>query len=440
MSKPPRRSPSAKNNGKATSSPAAASQTQVPRPALDDQDAWKAYWATQGQAWRTEPEIDMERQRELSERRVIDPDAKEGIYPFSGIKLSRADIEWLLATHENGRGPIDWNDEKQRKREGLDVRGADLNGVNLGKLPLARLCGGLSSDVFTTEEHQLAAVQMRKTVLTEAQLEGARLREAQLKGAWLVGARLKNASLMGAQLERAHLMWAQLEHVALREAVLADKEGIGPQLVDVQWNDINLTIVDWSQIKILGDEYEARQRKSSNGKPKNKTRQIGEYREAVRANRQLVALLQSQGLNEDAVRFAYRVQVLQKHVWWLLITQRGIKINQRSQALWAWIFSWFLFLLAGYGYRPSRSFLAYFLVISGFATAYYLLGHTVGPALSPLGAFVFSMTSFHGRGFFPGSDISLDDPLTVLAALEALVGLIIEVTFIATLTQRFFNR
>ena len=84
--------------------------------------------------------------------------------------------------------------------------------------------------------------------------------------------------------------------------------------------------------------------------------------------------------------------------------------------------------------------LAYLLVISGFATAYYLLGHMVGPALSPLGAFVFSMTSFHGRGFFPGNNIALDDPLTVLAALEALVGLIIEVTFIATLTQRFFNR
>lgn len=108
--------------------------------------------------------------------------------------------------------------------------------------------------------------------------------------------------------------------------------------------------------------------------------------------------------------------------------------------LGAWLFSWLLFLLAGYGYKPSRSFLAYLLVISGFATTYYLLGNTVGPALSPLGAFVFSMTSFHGRGFFPGNNISLDDPLTVLAALEALMGLIIEVTFIATLTQRFFNR
>ena len=56
-----------------------------------------------------------------------------------------------------------------------------------------------------------------------------------------------------------------------------------------------------------------------------------------------------------------------------------------------------------------------------------------------LGSVVFSMTSFHGRGFFPGG-ITLDDPLTVLAAFEAFVGLLIEVTFIATLTQRLFGK
>jgi hypothetical protein len=39
----------------------------------------------------------------------------------------------------------------------------------------------------------------------------------------------------------------------------------------------------------------------------------------------------------------------------------------------------------------------------------------------------------------PGG-IALDDPITVLAALEAFVGLVIEVSFIATFTQRFFAR
>jgi hypothetical protein len=95
-------------------------------------------------------------------------------------------------------------------------------------------------------------------------------------------------------------------------------------------------------------------------------------------------------------------------------------------------------LLAGYGYKPWRSFFAYLIVITAFATAYFIIGYTVGPTISPVGSFVYSMTSFHGRGFFPGS-IALDDPLTILAAIEAFAGLLIEVTFIATLTQRLFG-
>src|SRR5713101_7192123 len=116
--------------------------------------------------------------------------------------------------------------------------------------------------------------------------------------------------------------------------------------------------------------------------------------------------------------------------------QREVFREQRK--FWRSLGSLFLDLLAGYGHKPWRSFIAYLLVITAFAIAYYMIGRTVGPDLSPLGAWVFSMTSFHGRGFFPGR-ITLDDPLTVLAALEAFVGLLIEVTFIATLTRRLFG-
>jgi hypothetical protein len=38
------------------------------------------------------------------------------------------------------------------------------------------------------------------------------------------------------------------------------------------------------------------------------------YRAAVRANRQLATALRDQGLNEDADRFGYRAQVLQRRV------------------------------------------------------------------------------------------------------------------------------
>jgi hypothetical protein len=35
---------------------------------------------------------------------------------------------------------------------------------------------------------------------------------------------------------------------------------------------------------------------------------------------------------------------------------------------------------------------------------------------------------------------SAGDPIAILAALEAVFGLIIEISFIATITQRFFGR
>lgn len=49
---------------------------------------------------------------------------------------------------------------------------------------------------------------------------------------------------------------------------------------------------------------------------------------------------------------------------------------------------------------------------------------------------------FHGRGFFPslGSEYSLHNPLVIMTAFEAVVGLLIEISFIATFTQRFFGR
>ena len=101
------------------------------RPTTSDPEAWKAYWKAQDQPWRTEPEIDTKRQKELTQRHAVIPDIEKGIYPFRGMKLSRADIEWLLATHESKgiTGPVDWSDESQRYREGLDVRGADLQGL-----------------------------------------------------------------------------------------------------------------------------------------------------------------------------------------------------------------------------------------------------------------------------------------------------------------------
>src|SRR6266446_3390876 len=209
---------------------------QLVRPTTDDRTAWGAYWQEQNQPWRTEPEISPRRQAELEKRRALVPDVKKGIYPFKGMKLDRADVEWLLATYAGG--PVKWSDEKEREREGLDVRGADLQHVNLHRLPLTRLRGGLTFDEWlkaTEEQRSSAVVLMRGANLSEVQLEGANLSGAQLEGAYLSYAQLEGAYLREAQLEGVNLSGAQLKGADLRNVILGDKQRIGPRLADLQW-------------------------------------------------------------------------------------------------------------------------------------------------------------------------------------------------------------
>jgi hypothetical protein len=113
------------------------------------------------------------------------------------------------------------------------------------------------------------------------------------------------------------------------------------------------------------------------------------------------------------------------------------QLHKLLYSLLSYLFSGFLDILAGYGYKPVRSILWYFVIIIGFAFAYSVFGHL---SIIP-DALVFSLTSFHGRGFFPGlgNAASLHNPLIVLAAVEAVIGLFIEISFIATFTKRFFG-
>ena len=432
------------------------------RPTTQDSHAWQTYWKTQGMAWRTEPEIDAERQAYLTTRLGIQPDLDHGIFPFKDIALRRADVEWLLATHEDGRGPIDCHDEQQRGRRGLDLRGADMRQIDLHHLPLTYMLGGLNwkERNRTPERRDMAAVHLEGANLSWAHLEGAELYMAHLEKADLYMAHLEGASLRKAHLEGASLRLAHLEGMSLatresghgqpnkglsaflppadlraaffdntidlRNVSLGSVTHGFVRLADVQWGGANLGVIDWSDLTMLGDERKAREAVDASGEQKDTETRLNDYREAMRAYRQLAVALRNQGLNEDAVHFSYRAQQLARSALYL------------QGKTGAYIFSVLLDLLAGYGYKPARSAIAYLCVIVLFATAYYLLGQEVDPHLSPLGAFVFSLTSFHGRGFFPGR-IVLDDPITVLAAFEAVIGLTIEVSFIATFTQRFFG-
>lgn len=184
----------------------------------ESHEEWSRHWRTLGQPWRQEPEIAPERQEELSRRRAIQPDPLRKSYPFAGVSLTRGDVEWLLAAHEDGRGPIDWDDHAQRVREGLDLRGARLIGVDLRGLPLARLRAGLTEDEWRNmpgDALENAAAHLETADLSGAILEGAILEGAHLEEARLSEARLPHANLSFAHLEGAYLARASLERAYL---------------------------------------------------------------------------------------------------------------------------------------------------------------------------------------------------------------------------------
>ena len=80
----------------------------------------------------------------------------------------------------------------------------------------------------------------------------------------------------------------------------------------------------------------------------------------------------------------------------------------------------------------------YLVVVSGFALAFFAFGPSSATHVTWNEALVVSLTAFHGRGFFANT-FQPGDPLAALAALEAVTGLLIEISFIATFTQRSFN-
>jgi hypothetical protein len=403
--------------------------------------------------------------------------------PFDGVKLSGADVYWLaahtlaytagnLATAEHqlrtAKDDVDLRTHlfnppslnlqgaslQWAQLQGAILRGAQLQGADLFQ---ARLHGA------TLDQAQLQGANLHQTHFEEAQgRQGAYLGKAQMQKAYLYQAQLQGASLRGTQLQGADLRSAFFAtHTTLDAATtLSDQKHGSVRVADVRWGEVNLAVVDWTQTRRgflglrkrteaieLGDERDARSTTNQLGKPKAAAEWLQGYQDAVRANRQLATVLRSEGLNEHADRYAYRAQLCQRR---LLRMQRHYL---------RYLGSLFLDLISGYGYLPWRSFFTYGLVIIGFMLTYMHFGvvdasctitgmSTTGSMLAICSpshtltiqeAFVFSLTSFHGRGFFPGG-LGLDSPITLVAAIEAVIGLLIEITFIATFTNRFFAR
>lgn len=296
-------------------------------------------------------------------------------------------------------------------------------------------------------------VYLHNARLVGANLAGADLRIAQLRGANLWGANLSHANLAEAVLSNstlyeADLTCANLQRADMRGADMLSATLVGANLkfiwVDagtifadvkldastevggVAWNNVQLTQVDWSQIPTLGDELAI-------ATSKNRRDRIAKYRDVAQAYHGLAVALRVQGMLETASLFRLREQ---------RFLRKALLLEFH---LPSWIGSLLLDWVAGYGERPARAFRTYAITVSMFAAGYYVLTNwsqarpdVRDARLRWYEALVLSLSAFHGRGFFPQS-LSLGDPVAVLAAIEAVIGLFIELIFIATFSRRFFG-
>ncbi len=397
--------------------------------------------------------------------------------------LNEADLEYadLTGSHLSGASLIEACLERANLREahvekvnfnrahleGVDLRGGYITGAKFTKahLELADLRkvqgsqAGTSFKAAYLEGADFGEAHLEGADFSEAHLERADFSEAYLAGADFTGAYLGGVSFKGTHLEGADFRGAQLQGkqlqatdlerirncsssnsfpqvlppadlreaffssaTRLKDAILGDSSNGFISIADVSWGDVNLNVIDWDKVHWTGDEQRARTHVKRGRDREEKRVLMEEYCTAVRANRQLAVILQNQGLNEVAARFSYNAQRLQRRVL-------------RQQRKWWLYLLWVLFdLLVGYGYKPLRSFLVYLVVIAAFTVIYHLLA----VKLTWQDAFVFSVVAL-GRGLLPDTTVA-SDPVAFASVFEALISLIIEATFIAALTQRFFGK
>jgi uncharacterized protein YjbI with pentapeptide repeats len=407
-----------------------------------------------------------ERQAEL--RAAYDANVAAGKAPYEGVRIRTLDeLSWIMRER-------DWSGEQYaRGRDRANLSGAFLEAANLSGvyLWLADLSGARLERANLSGAH-LYGANLSGAFLEAANLSGAYLRDAALSGAdlgWatLSGAELVGANLSGAMLQRANLSGAMLQRATLNGTNLLDATLSGAnlrgtrmnadtyltgakldartRLADIVWNGALVTRLNWEDVDRLGEEYlvwQTRGRitvRETNGEtelvtvlevPKNKVERLRDFQDAVLANRQVATLLRSQGLNEHADRFAYRAQVLQREVFW------------RQRQWGGWFLLALLWLLSGYGYRLWRILAAYGAVLLIFMLVYWRMGvHSFPhePGLQAMwDSFLVSLSAIHGRTTF--EQLSAWSPTAWAAAVESVVGIIIEGVFVAMLVQRFFAR
>ena len=140
-------------------------------------------------------------------------DACKTIDAAKGIETSYARIAALQDLHRVGH-----------KFHGLDLIGADLNGIELE---------GAQFVEANFEKVLLRGANLRKANFKDAILVGADCQNAHLEGVNFKGANLENANLQGANLRNADFRGTNIQGVNLEQTLLEGTRGLDPQVVQL---------------------------------------------------------------------------------------------------------------------------------------------------------------------------------------------------------------
>lgn len=452
-----------------------------------------------GDAFPTPDDSEPPQDRQVELRAKYDANVSVGKPPYAGVVIrTRGEVNWIVQERQwlTERAGNFETSEQAIDLRGVGFHGAVLSGIDLSA---ADLSGAYIQDCYFDDHASLRRANLINSQIHDTDFSGANWTYANLSAVWMTNctftdadftlSNLSGAILLSCTFTRTKLTFANLtgagisgedwdffRDVSLAAANLSGAElligfkdsdvgsdlrqarmdsttmlglsdiddddpgkfrfGERARLLDVGWNGAVLANVQWKQlhrkrVHRLGDE--ANIKRAGAGWKARKARGTA-LRDAARAYRGLAKALQAQGLDSDARHYRARERKL------------GRQAMLCSFELVRWGFFSMLNIVSGNGDNPGRALGWYVGVIGTFAAIYWAITNKVFGFITSSSvhlkwyeALVLSISSFHGRGFFPAT-LTLGDPVALVAAAEAIIGLFIELVFIATFTQRFFAR
>jgi hypothetical protein len=356
--------------------------------------------------------------------------------PYKGVWIrTLGELQWIMRKR-HWFGSMDITNLPDGLPDGMEranLSGTDFEGTNLSG---ANLAGADLSEATLIRTNLSGAHLFFNTNLSNANLDHANLSKADCGLANFTDSRLNNtnlddinlsqANLSGANLERASLKGTRLDRALMNAETILDGITLTPttRVFGVRWNGVPLDAIDWKQAPRFGDEPTT----EALAKMKPQDRATA-FRNAARAYHGLSVALRDQGLADVASTYRLRELVMER------------KAMRYERNYGGWFLNMLLGAVAGHGEKPGRAFVAYLGIVTSFAIIYWLVTNFLHSGAQPLQwyeAVVLSVSPFHGRGFFTNT-IQLGDPLAIVAAIEAMMGLFIELVFIATFSRRFLG-